>query len=61
MKSAEAFYEWLEQYEPVDPNSKRGRKPSKKQYFTVVTENAIIAYINPLILVNQKTEMGYRF
>jgi len=46
MNSAEAFYKWLEQYEPVDPNSKRGRKPSKKQYFTVVTENAIIAYNN---------------
>ncbi len=24
-------------------------------------KNAIIAYINPLIQVNQKTEMGYRF
>jgi len=46
MNSAQDFYDWLKTHEPDDDGIKRGRKPSKKQYFTIVTENAIVAYNN---------------
>jgi len=46
MNSAAEFYTWLQTHEDADAATKRGRKASKKQYFTVVTENAIIAYNN---------------
>lgn len=48
MNSAQDFYAWLKTHEPDDDGVKRGRKPSKKQYFTIITENAIVAYNNEL-------------
>ena len=42
------FYIWLEaelkDIEENGPRVRRGRKPSKKQYFTYITDKAIIAY-----------------
>ena len=42
------FYKWLEEeladIEENGPRKRRGRKPSKKQYFTYINEKAIIAY-----------------
>ena len=42
------FYEWhaaeLKEIEENGPRKRRGRKPSKKQYFTYITDKAIIAY-----------------
>ena len=43
MNPVEEFYEKLEAGE-FEITSKRGRKPSKKQYFTNVTEKAIVAF-----------------
>jgi len=44
----ESFYLWLEQelndIEQNGPKVRRGRKPSKKQYFTYINEKAIVAY-----------------
>ena len=40
------FYEWVEIEETLPPKARRGRKPSKKQYFTYITQEAIIAYNN---------------
>lgn len=44
MTPSEEFYEWLVAYEAEEDKPKRGRKPKQKQYFTIVTERAIIAY-----------------
>ena len=42
------FYEWhaaeLKDLEENGPKKRRGRKPSKKQYFTYITDQAIHAY-----------------
>ena len=42
------FYEWheaeLKDIEENGPRKRRGRKPSKKQYFTYNTDAAIHAY-----------------
>ena len=42
------FYKWyaaeMQDLEDNGPKKKRGRKPSKKQYFTYITDQAIIAY-----------------
>ena len=42
------FYEWhaaeMKDLEENGPRVKRGRKPTKKQYFTYITDQAIIAY-----------------
>ena len=48
-KSAvDIFYEWhaaeMKDIEENGPKKRRGRKPSKKQYFTYITDKAIIAY-----------------
>ena len=44
----EEFYKWLEaellDLEQNGPKVRRGRKPSKKQYFTYMNEKAIVAY-----------------
>ena len=40
------FYEWVKIEETLPPKKRRGRKPSKKQYFTYITQEAIIAYNN---------------
>ena len=48
MGPVDKFYEWhkaeMEYLEENGPRVKRGRKPSKKQYFTYITDKAIIAY-----------------
>lgn len=48
MQPVKEFYVWLEaemkDLEDTGPKKKRGRKPSKKQYFTYISEKAIIAY-----------------
>jgi hypothetical protein len=44
----DSFYEWhaaeMKDLEENGPKVRRGRKPSKKQYFTYITDQAIIAY-----------------
>ena len=46
--SVDKFYEWLEEeladIEANGPRKRRGRKPTKKQYFTYINEKAILAY-----------------
>jgi len=48
MGPVDKFYEWhkaeIAYLEENGPRVKRGRKPSKKQYFTYMTDKAIIAY-----------------
>jgi hypothetical protein len=48
MSAVDKFYEWhkaeMEYLEENGPRVRRGRKPSKKQYFTYITDQAIIAY-----------------
>ena len=48
LSPVDKFYEWhaaeLQELEDNGPKKKRGRKPSKKQYFTYITDQAIIAY-----------------
>jgi|TARA_R110000796_G_scaffold12964_1_gene42388 hypothetical protein len=48
MGPVDKFYKWhkeeMEYLEENGPRVKRGRKPSKKQYFTYMTDQAIIAY-----------------
>ena len=44
MTPSEEFYTWLVKYEAEEDKPRRGRKPKQKQYFTIVTERAIIAY-----------------
>jgi hypothetical protein len=44
MSPVEKFYEWVKVEETLPPRARRGRKPSKKQYFTYITQEAIIAY-----------------
>jgi len=48
MSAVDKFYEWhkaeIEYLEENGPRVRRGRKPSKKQYFTYITDQAIIAY-----------------
>ncbi len=48
MSAVDKFYEWhkaeMEYLEENGPRVRRGRKPSKKQYFTYMTDQAIIAY-----------------
>ena len=44
MSPVEEFYKWVEVEETLPPKKRRGRKPSKKQYFTYITQEAIIAY-----------------
>jgi len=48
MSSVDEFYVWyaadLKDLEDNGPRIKRGRKPTKKQYFTYVVDQAIIAY-----------------
>jgi len=53
MNGVEDFYKWLEIENSDVPTKRRGRKPSKKQYFTYITEKAIVAY-------NQETEQYKR-
>lgn len=48
LSPVQQFYIWLEQelkdLEQNGPKVKRGRKPSKKQYFTYINEKAIVAF-----------------
>ena len=51
LSPADKFYKWLEEHERAEQEAllmpkkkKRGRKPTKKQYFSIVNEKAIIAY-----------------
>ena len=44
MGAVNDFYDWVKIEETLPPKARRGRKPSKKQYFTYITEKAIIAY-----------------
>ena len=48
MSAVDKFYEWhkaeMEYLEENGPRVRRGRKPSKKQYFTYITDQAIHAY-----------------
>ena len=48
LSPVDKFYIWhaaeMKDLEENGPKTKRGRKPSKKQYFTYVTDKAIIAY-----------------
>ena len=48
MSAVDKFYEWhkaeMEYLDENGPRKKRGRKPTKKQYFTYMTDKAIIAY-----------------
>lgn len=43
MSAVKEFYKWIET-EEANKKPTRGRKPKNKQYFTMVTEQAIIAY-----------------
>ena len=45
MSAVKEFYKWLEIEESKVEPKKRGRKPSKKQYFTLVAQEAIILII----------------
>jgi len=44
MSAVTKFYKWLEDEQNAVAAKKRGRKPSKRQYFTETTQRAIIAY-----------------
>ena len=44
MSAVEEFYKWVKIEETLPPKARRGRKPSKKQYFTYITQEAIVAY-----------------
>ena len=48
LSPVEQFYIWLEEeleeLATNGPKVKRGRKPSKKQYFTYINEKAIVAF-----------------
>jgi hypothetical protein len=48
LSSVDKFYIWhaaeMKDLEENGPKKRRGRKPSKKQYFTYITDQAIIAY-----------------
>ena len=48
MSAVDKFYEWhaaeMKDLEENGPRKRRGRKPAKKQYFTYITDKAIIAY-----------------
>jgi len=48
MSAVDEFYKWLAEEKAYlaehGPRKVRGRKPSKKQYFTYITQAAIIAY-----------------
>lgn len=45
MSPVQKFYEWYDLETAVDHTTKRrGRKPNDRQYFTYITEQAIIAY-----------------
>ena len=50
MSAVDKFYEWhaaeMKDLEENGPRVRRGRKPTKKQYFTYITDQAIIAYNN---------------
>tara|TARA_R100000808_G_C2107425_1_gene122594 strand:+ start:183 stop:974 length:792 start_codon:yes stop_codon:yes gene_type:complete len=50
MSAVDKFYKWyaaeMKEIEENGPRKRRGRKPSKKQYFTYITDQAIIAYNN---------------
>lgn len=46
MGAVNDFYDWVKVEETLPPKARRGRKPSKKQYFTYITQEAIIAYNN---------------
>ena len=51
LSPADKFYKWLDEYEAeleaqalLPKKKKRGRKPTKKQYFSIVNEKAIVYY-----------------
>ena len=48
LSAVDKFYIWhaaeMKDLEENGPKKRRGRKPSKKQYFTYITDQAIIAY-----------------
>jgi hypothetical protein len=44
MSAVDDFYKWVKIEETLPPKARRGRKPSKKQYFTYITQEAIIAF-----------------
>jgi len=48
LSPVDKFYKWhaaeMKDLEENGPKKRRGRKPSKKQYFTYITDQAIIAY-----------------
>tara|TARA_Y100000310_G_scaffold143049_1_gene142459 strand:+ start:560 stop:1336 length:777 start_codon:yes stop_codon:yes gene_type:complete len=50
MSAVDEFYQWhaeeMAYLDEFGPRKKRGRKPSKKQYFTYITDKAIIGYNN---------------
>lgn len=53
MSPVQLFYNELEADAVTDAKGKRGRKPSKTQYFTITTEKAIVAY-------NKETDYNLR-
>ena len=44
MSPVEEFYKWVKEEEAAPAKKRRGSKPSKKQYFTYITQEAILAY-----------------
>ena len=50
LSPVDKFYIWhaaeMKDLEENGPKKRRGRKPSKKQYFTYITDQAIVAYNN---------------
>ena len=53
LSPVDKFYEWLEadklrieEESKLPKKKRRGRKPTKKQYFTYITDQAIVAYNN---------------
>lgn len=53
MTPVEEFYKWVKVEETLPPKARRGRKPTKKQYFTYITQEAIVAY-------NKETDQSLR-
>ena len=51
LSAVDKFYEWLEEDKArieaeslLPKKAKRGRRPTKKQYFTYINDEAIMAY-----------------
>jgi hypothetical protein len=51
MNGVDDFYKWLEVENSDVPTKRRGRKPSKKQYFTYVTDIYVIKSIENILII----------